>query len=336
MIAATSGPSAALSAARSTRPRSLAGIGFTRSRSAAAVAGLVPCADSGTSTILRCARSPLASSAAAIAIMPHISPCAPAAGDIATAGMPVSVFSQCASPIDQLQRALHGRDRLQRMEIADARQARDLLVDAGIVLHGARAQRVDAHVDGVVLLAEPRVVLHHLRLGKARQADRRPFGAGRSGGPSPSAAPAGRRRSVRPGPSRRSAAPRSGARGCRCRCRASLAAPVAMPPARPWLRSSDCTITAPPSAPATSGSMPASVAVSVAASSSRFSTEGSFGIRRDTGSAAQDALGRQRLDDRRGRLGQPHGELVEEAVVQHRDAGDRGDAGRRAARPWRG
>ena len=74
--------------------------------------------------------------------------------------------------IDQLERALHGRDRLQRMEVADAGQARHLLVEARIVLHGARAQRVDAHVDGVVLLAEPRVVLHHLRLAEARQADR--------------------------------------------------------------------------------------------------------------------------------------------------------------------
>ena len=98
MIAATSGPSAAFSAARSTRPRSFAGIGFTTKPSAAAVAGLVPCADSGASTVLRCARSPLASRAAAIAIMPHISPCAPAAGDIATAGMPVRVLSQCANP----------------------------------------------------------------------------------------------------------------------------------------------------------------------------------------------------------------------------------------------
>ena len=29
--------------------------------------------------------------------MPHSSPCAPALGDIATSGMPVRVFSQCAS-----------------------------------------------------------------------------------------------------------------------------------------------------------------------------------------------------------------------------------------------
>jgi hypothetical protein len=45
----------------------LAWIGFTVKPSAAAVAGLVPCADSGASTVLRFARSPRASSAAAIA-----------------------------------------------------------------------------------------------------------------------------------------------------------------------------------------------------------------------------------------------------------------------------
>src|SRR6185503_13643524 len=66
---------------------------------------------------------------------------------------------------------LNGRDRLQGMQVANAGQPRDLLVDPRIVLHGARAQRVDAHVDGIVLLAEPRVVLHHLRLAEARQAD---------------------------------------------------------------------------------------------------------------------------------------------------------------------
>jgi hypothetical protein len=63
----------------------------------AAVAGLVPWADSGTSTTLRVAPSPLASMAALIAIMPHSSPWAPALGLSATAGMPVSSISQPAS-----------------------------------------------------------------------------------------------------------------------------------------------------------------------------------------------------------------------------------------------
>ena len=73
--------------------------------------------------------------------------------------------------VDQLQRALHGGDRLHRMQIADAGQPRHLLVEARIVLHGAGAERIDAHVDGVVLLAHLGVVAHHLRLAQARQAD---------------------------------------------------------------------------------------------------------------------------------------------------------------------
>ena len=54
----------------------------------AAVAGLVPWAESGTRTTLR-ALLPRAAIAALIAIMPQSSPCAPALGDIATASMPV-------------------------------------------------------------------------------------------------------------------------------------------------------------------------------------------------------------------------------------------------------
>ncbi len=58
----------------------------------AAVAGLVPWADAGTSTTER--RSPRASSAALIAIMPQSSPWAPAFGLTATVAIPVSSSSQ--------------------------------------------------------------------------------------------------------------------------------------------------------------------------------------------------------------------------------------------------
>ena len=51
-------------------------------------------------------------------------------------GQPVHQFG------DQLQRALRGRLRRQRMQIAEARQPRHLLVQARIVLHGAGAQRI--------------------------------------------------------------------------------------------------------------------------------------------------------------------------------------------------
>ena len=59
------------------------------------MAGLVPWAESGTSTFVRV--SPRAFSAALMAIMPHSSPWAPAFGDRATAAMPVSSISQCDS-----------------------------------------------------------------------------------------------------------------------------------------------------------------------------------------------------------------------------------------------
>ena len=40
----------------------------------------------------------------------------------------------------------------------------DLVVQLGVVLHGARAQRIEARVHGVVEVREPGVVAHHLRL----------------------------------------------------------------------------------------------------------------------------------------------------------------------------
>src|SRR6185312_3809734 len=72
----------------------------------------------------------------------------------------------------ELERALHGRQRLQRMEVGEARQSRQLLVEPRIVLHGARSQRVEAGVDGVVLLRQPGEIAHHLRLAESRQPDR--------------------------------------------------------------------------------------------------------------------------------------------------------------------
>jgi hypothetical protein len=59
------------------------------------------------------------------------------------------------------------------MQIGEAGEAGDGLVQPRIVLHRARAERIDAHVDGVILLAETDVVAHGVRLGEAGQADRR-------------------------------------------------------------------------------------------------------------------------------------------------------------------
>ena len=56
-------------------------------------------------------------------MMPHNSPCAPAAGDKATAGMPVKRLQPMRQRVDQLERALHGCIRLQRVQIGKARAA---------------------------------------------------------------------------------------------------------------------------------------------------------------------------------------------------------------------
>ena len=95
MMAATSGVSSDFTMSGSTVPSARAGTGFTEKPMRAAVAGLVPWADSGTSTTFR--SSPLAAMAALIAIMPQSSPCAPAFGESATASMPVSSSSQWES-----------------------------------------------------------------------------------------------------------------------------------------------------------------------------------------------------------------------------------------------
>ena len=67
--------------------------------------------------------------------------------------------------------ALHGLLGLQRMDVAKARQPRHLLVQARIVLHRARAQRIEPAVDRVILARQPHVVAHRLGLGEAGQSD---------------------------------------------------------------------------------------------------------------------------------------------------------------------
>ena len=75
--------------------------------------------------------------------------------------------------VDQLERALHRRYRLQRVQIGETRQPRHLLVEPRVVLHRARAERVEAAVDRVILLRQAGEMAHHLRLAEAGQADRR-------------------------------------------------------------------------------------------------------------------------------------------------------------------
>jgi hypothetical protein len=74
--------------------------------------------------------------------------------------------------VHELQRALGRRGRLQGVQVGEARHPRRLLVQPRIVLHRARAQRIERQVDGMVLLRQPHIVAQRLGLGEARQPDR--------------------------------------------------------------------------------------------------------------------------------------------------------------------
>ena len=65
----------------------------------------------------------------------------------------------------QLEVALHLMLGLQRMRHREAGRARDLFVEARVVFHRARAERVQARVDRHVQLRQPGEVPDHVDLG---------------------------------------------------------------------------------------------------------------------------------------------------------------------------
>ena len=73
--------------------------------------------------------------------------------------------------IDHLQRALDGLLRLQRVDVGKARQPRDLLVQARVVLHRARAEREQPEVDRIILARQPRVVAHRFGFAETGETD---------------------------------------------------------------------------------------------------------------------------------------------------------------------
>src|SRR5258708_16247619 len=196
------------------------------------------------------------------------------------------------------------------MQIADAGQARHLLVEARIVLHRARAQRIDAHVDSVVLLAEPRVVLHHLRLAETRQADlagaAKPIEAvlhlGRLRQVDSAAAGLAHFEDQRFFDLQRAIAGEGCGRRQPCR-RIGVADATLRTVERLDHHSTSFK-------PATSGAMPSAVAVSVAASSSRVATDGSSGMNRHTGTPARMRLAARASTPRPPRLGTRPGDSL--------------------------
>src|SRR5437660_11914451 len=73
--------------------------------------------------------------------------------------------------VDQFERSGHGRYRLKRVDVGETGQARQFFIEARIVFHRARAERVEPGVDRVVLLREAGEVAHDLRLAEPGQSD---------------------------------------------------------------------------------------------------------------------------------------------------------------------
>ena len=80
--------------------------------------------------------------------------------------------------VDDLERALHGRNRLERVNVGKAGHPRHLFIEPGVVLHRARTERKQPQIDRVVLAAEPRVMTHRFGLGQAGQVERSTAQAG--------------------------------------------------------------------------------------------------------------------------------------------------------------
>ena len=112
----------------------------------AAEAGFVPCAVSGTMTLSRCV-SPrswkyfLAISSAAS------SACAPADGLSENAAMPKSELERALELVHHLQRALRELVGRERMQLRELGLGRHRVVDARVVLHRARSERIEAEID---------------------------------------------------------------------------------------------------------------------------------------------------------------------------------------------
>ena len=144
------------------------------------VAGLVPWAVSGVSTLVRV--SPWSSWKARVSSTPASSPWEPAEGCSETWGSPAISPSALLEAPHQLQRALGAPGVLERVKLGVAVQRRDALVQLGVVLHRARAQRIEAGVEVEVALGQAVVVAHDLGLGDLGQTSPSALGAAQARG----------------------------------------------------------------------------------------------------------------------------------------------------------
>ena len=100
---------------------------------------------------------------------PVISPHAPAGGCSVARAMPVISQSASSSRQSISSAPWAVSSGCKRMQPLEPRERGDGLGDLRVVLHGARAQRVEAGVHAVVHLREPRVVAHQIDLGHLGQ-----------------------------------------------------------------------------------------------------------------------------------------------------------------------
>ena len=100
------------------------------------------------------------------------SPWAPAAGCSVARVQAADLGQPAVERPEQLQGALGELVRLVRVQAAEALERRDALVDLGVVLHRARAERVGAGVDAVVERRELGVVTDDVDLGDLGEARR--------------------------------------------------------------------------------------------------------------------------------------------------------------------
>ena len=87
--------------------------------------------------------------------------------------MPVTVFSVSCKSYRQARKPWLTASGARGWTIQEARQAGGAMRAARVVLHGARAERVEAVVDGEVASRQPGVVAHHLQFRHLRQRRRR-------------------------------------------------------------------------------------------------------------------------------------------------------------------
>jgi hypothetical protein len=91
------------------------------------------------------------------------SPCAPATFCSVTSREARDGFQVLLQFVHQLERALRQRFGLQRVCVREARKRGDFLVDARVVFHRARAERVEADIDAIVALRQARVVAQRVQ-----------------------------------------------------------------------------------------------------------------------------------------------------------------------------